>query len=75
MAMTRKHYVEVASILKSELNELASLEHLDDDEHEIATETVKSVANRLAVMFKRDNPYFDRTRFMNAAGLGDPNGN
>jgi hypothetical protein len=60
MSMSRKHYQEVAAILKDEI------------EHEPLTDShtaLRRIANELADMFKRDNSSFDRARFLRAAGL------
>jgi hypothetical protein len=57
--MTRKDYIATAEIL----------------DVLVATATEESLPNILdavdefAVMFKKDNPRFDRTRFINACGV------
>jgi hypothetical protein len=38
-------------------------------------EVAREIAADLATMFARDNGRFDRSRFMDACGFGDPNGN
>jgi hypothetical protein len=58
--MSRKHYVEVAEIIKYRLDRAQST-----DEHM----GIKGVAEDLAGFFKRDNGGFDRLRFMEACGL------
>ena len=59
--MSRKHYIEVAKVIQDQML-------LNGGQR---TETVlKAVAESLADMFKQDNPRFDRSRFMDACGLG-----
>ena len=53
--MTRKHYVAIAEIIAYRLCAK------DNHPHEIA--------KRLADYFKRDNPKFDRERFLTACGI------
>jgi hypothetical protein len=72
MAMTRKHYVEVAKIIS---RQVADNETLTPVRREAANTATRQIADDLAYMFKYDNPHFDRNRFMDAASLGDPNGN
>lgn len=69
MAMSRKHYTEVAEIVKSNVQAVNML----DDPMEIAaaTSAIKYMARDLAVFFARDNSAFDRARFMDACGFGD----
>lgn len=66
MAMSRKHYVEAAKVIKG---------NLEDFQVDSASGTIfnmaESIANDLADMFKRDNSAFDRARFMDACGMGE----
>lgn len=55
--MTRKDYIEVSSILNKHKNY-------------INPETFLSLMNDFAFMMESDNPRFDRTRFYDAAFLG-----
>ena len=79
MSMTRKHYVEVAAVLNRSLNRV----RLVDGEGDVvegqwepgAYEALREVAEGMGAVFGRDNGRFDRNRFMDAAGFGDPNGN
>jgi hypothetical protein len=66
--MTRKHYKEVARILK-EVNEMKVG---DDDSRSIniKEDVIFMIAGRLSILFKSDNPRFDRTRFLNAINEG-----
>lgn len=72
MAMSRKHYVEVAETIKRTVDWSA-------DETPVRRRArlaaAQEIANGMADMFAYENGRFDRQRFMNAAGLGDPNGN
>jgi hypothetical protein len=52
--MTRKHYVEVAEIIRDAI----ALAEGDD-----AVTTAKQIAVNMAIMFRRDNPRFDAGRF------------
>jgi len=72
MSMTRKHYVEVAEIIAAEVDTAKALTPV---RRGAALGALDSTARGLATMFAYDNRSFDRTRFMNACGLGDLNGN
>ena len=64
MAMTRKHYREVADILKSELDM-----EIDNFTDGVRHGSVERIAHRLSSMFADDNPHYSRTKFMEACGL------
>lgn len=64
--MTRKHYIEVASILKNAREDIA------DTNGEVAC--VRHVTRELARMFRRDNSAFDAGRFFDAAGFPELSG-
>lgn len=68
MAMSRKHYREVASIIASAVSEAndRGSEHTD-----AILRTVEGVADGLARMFKADNSAFSRQQFFNACNLTD----
>lgn len=51
--MSRKHYVEAASIISRISNPT----------------TRETVANEFAIMFRQDNSRFDRAKFLEACGL------
>lgn len=70
MAMSRKHYVETAAAIKYSLDGLGGKVR-----QEVRRETALSIAKDMANMFRADNSNFDRAKFMDACGLGDPNGN
>lgn len=54
--MTRKHYKMVARLLRNP--PLDSIERAE-------------MAKDMATEFKRDNPRFDRARFLSACGVGE----
>lgn len=60
MAFTRQHYVAIAEILKRAAKEYSSSE---------GPYAVEQIARDLADLFKRDNPSFDRQRFLSACGF------
>jgi hypothetical protein len=70
--MTRKHYVKTAELIKGTVEQSG---HHTPVRKAARLEATREIAESLAVMFAYDNPHFDWNRFMNAAGLGDPNGN
>ncbi|QWY83406.1 hypothetical protein [Rhizobium phage RHph_X3_9] len=65
MAMTKRHYVEVAAIFKRKLSE-------PYPQDERRTALLKDIAKELADMFKRDNGNFQRDKFLDACGFTDP---
>lgn len=58
--MTRKHYIELAAAIH---------EALADVETPEAEQAIKRLAREIAVICKRDNGSFDRSRFLTAAGV------
>lgn len=64
MAMGRKRYTETAKIISNTLEDAKSVEG-----------AARMIAQRLADMFKADNRAFDKAKFLDACGVGDPNGN
>lgn len=66
MAMSRKHYIEVAKIIRTNLKD-----EYQDGMHGIGAVGISSVARDLACMFRQDNPAFDRSRFYMACGLNE----
>ena len=57
--MSRKDYVAIAAIIKSE----------QAYQPEAAVITAQGIAERIADYFASDNPLFDRARFLRAAGF------
>jgi hypothetical protein len=72
MSMTRKHFVAFAQIIAAEV---AEANELTPVRRNAALRTLRSTARAMAREFAYDNRNFDRARFMDACGLGDPNGN
>lgn len=69
MSMTRRDWVEIAAVLKSEVADIEGLAHLDDDEKDICTETVQSIASKIGRKIESRNPVFDYGRFMDDCGV------
>lgn len=57
--MSRKDYVAIAAVIAR------SMDNPDDG----PLVSVKAITDELCAMFKRDNPNFDRQRFLSACGL------
>jgi hypothetical protein len=55
--MTRKHYREIAEVLREQYRWTKGTD---------AEQVVRVTASELATICKRDNPRFDRARFMDA---------
>lgn len=55
--LTKKDYVAIAAILAKEI---------ETKGHPRAVTTLRTVAVALAEYFRKDNPRFDETRFLNA---------
>lgn len=68
--MSRKHYIETARIIADEVEDALVTEHMRTLQI-VRAETAAVIAVRLADMFKRDNPHFDRQRFYFACALDD----
>lgn len=64
MAMSRKHYTETAAVITNVREDAKTVDG-----------ATRMLAEGLARMFKADNSNFNREKFMDACGLGDPNGN
>lgn len=69
MAMSRKHYTEVAAIVRQNRQETEMLG--EPGEIAAARKAIEYVAKDLAGFFKRDNSAFDRARFLDACGIGE----
>jgi hypothetical protein len=63
--MSRKHYIEVAKVIRSEVEKAEASSLLPE-----TVQALTVLAEELADMFKADNSRFDRARFMTACGLG-----
>lgn len=60
--MTRKDYVAIAKVVKSEVN------HWDDKQPQVLS-AITSIADGLSSVFRADNLNYDRNRFLDACGL------
>lgn len=61
---TRQHYKAIAEIVKGQ-KELADV----FAHKQFATQRISDIAKGLADYFAKDNPRFDRDRFLEACGL------
>ena len=77
---SRKHYVTVAHVLRTNLNQheidFSANGNNDDDVDEIyatasARVAVKGIALDFHNVFRMDNPRYDADRFMEACGIDD----
>ena len=66
MAMSRKHYREVAAIIKEQWDYSLTLEK---SQGETVRAVLDSVASNLATMFRIDNSNFNRDQFLEACGV------
>lgn len=67
--LTRKHYVQIARMLKIER---VAIDQLPDNEnhklvHNAQHQTVNNIEFALIDIFRADNPQFDRYRFLDAS--------
>jgi hypothetical protein len=69
MAMSRKHYREVAELIKSQYEFYAESSDLTDDAAGTGQEALRNTAYGLASMFLIDNDRFDRSKFLEACGI------
>jgi hypothetical protein len=69
MAMSRKHYNAVASVLSGQLTGPAPLTASWDVERQTERRVIENVARGLSNLFADDNPNFDRERFLAACGV------
>jgi hypothetical protein len=58
--MNKKHFEAIAAILDQAANDTS-----------LDRETANHIAEELATEFDKFNPYFDRARFLEAAGVGN----
>lgn len=68
MAITAKHYREVAEIIREQVERIQGRDAMFDMTGE-AEATLEKVADGLARMFSADNSNFRRDQFMEACGL------
>lgn len=65
MPMTKKHYAAVAEAIREERRSCTDMDLAD---HEFARIHLTKLTERLAYTFQQDNPRFDATAFLKAAG-------
>jgi hypothetical protein len=59
--MSRKDYIAIAAVLRQTKDETKSV---------VGQRELRRVTNRIAFVFAKDNPLFDKERFMEASGFG-----
>jgi len=64
VGMTKKHYIAIAQALKD-----ARPIHSANLSADIANGVLDSAARNLSEAMQRDNPLFDRSRFLDACGV------
>lgn len=64
--LTRKHYHSIAEIFKQNLEEIKPI---DSMLAQYGWACIACVAEELADYFEKDNPRFDRDRFLEACGV------
>ena len=70
MTLSRKHYEVIAEILASNVQPKTGYAAGFDEGWATGMEEMRQeVANDLAEYFASENPYFDRERFLKAAGV------
>jgi len=69
MAMSRKHYREVAEIIKSEREEWDTAAEYTPEQRNAVRAATFIIASGLATMFQIDNANFDRKKFLEACGI------
>jgi hypothetical protein len=65
---SKRHYVKLSEVLRVKLTHA----RMDDDDPysvNVRTSVALGIITETADMLQRDNPAFDRERFMNACGL------
>ena len=68
MSFTRKHYEIIARNIKGSIADVAIAEEGSPERRVAKINAIEMVARSLALEFERDNPRFDRTRFLVACG-------
>ena len=68
MALSRKHYVAIAGILKERIQLLKRQEERGYEDSDERVEEVCTLADEFTYYFQQDNPRFEKNRFMRAAG-------
>ena len=68
--MTRRHYELIAHRIRTGVNDVKVVEPFGDYRHGLLV-AHKRIANDLAYYFAKDNPRFNRAKFLAAAGVED----
>lgn len=71
MALSRKHFVRSAEIIRGQRNKTLPITDDLDMTRRIIDETTANLARGFACWFAEENPHFDRDRFLTACGLGE----
>lgn len=71
MAMTKKHYIAVAGVIKHRMRYLAGAINVSDMVRNAKATELEMVANDLAAIFKADNGAFRHDTFMSACGFDE----
>lgn len=72
MALTKKHYEQIAADFKQQLDAIAAAKaehYLVSDQDIVAVRYLRQLAEKMALDFALDNPRFDRERFLKACGF------
>ncbi len=67
MTRTKRHYETIAKAVRETVNE--DLAAFTPEIAATRVDATRAVAEKLAVVFKRDNARFDRNRFLDACGF------
>ena len=62
--MTRKDYIKIAEVFKTELLNLKLSTYMGDDERHNRDRQTWLLINKMAQMLRQDNPRFDTGRFV-----------
>lgn len=57
--MTKKHFEAIAALIRPTA----------DPDNPVEVEVIRNLAERMAAMFARENPRFDRDQFLTACGF------
>ena len=62
--MTKKDYIEIAKVINNHL-----FNDVRNDKRLLSNMVIASVVSELCTYFEKDNPNFDRERFISACGF------
>lgn len=69
MALTRKHFEQIAFEIKAEVTSLEQNPLTTPQAASGAKVALRNVATNLCTFFREENPNFDRERFLKACGF------